>query len=80
MRLEIPDDIMKLSGLTEQDCLIELSIHLYASRRLSLGQALRLSGLNRLEFEHQLAQRDISLYTVDDLYEDVETLKELGRL
>lgn len=80
MRLEIPDDIMTLAGLTEQDCLIELSVHLYAGRRLSFGQALRLSGLNRFEFEHQLAQRDISLYTLDDLHEDVETLRELGRL
>ncbi|ETW95260.1 UPF0175 family protein [Candidatus Entotheonella palauensis] len=80
MRLEIPDDIMTLAGLTEQDCLIELSVHLYAGRRLSFGQALRLSGLNRFEFEHQLAQRDISLYTVADLHEDVETLRELGRL
>lgn len=80
MRLEIPDDIMTLAGLTEQDCLIELSVHLYAGRRLSFGQALSLSGLNRFEFEHQLAQRDISLYTLDDLHEDVETLRELGRL
>ena len=80
MRLEIPDDIMRVSGLTEQDCLIELSVHLYASRRLSLGQALRLSGLDRFEFERQLAQRNISLYTVDDLHEDIETLRQLGRL
>lgn len=80
MRLDIPDDIMKVSGLTEQDCLIELSVHLYASRRFSLGQSLRLSGLDRFEFERQLAQRDISLYTVDDLHEDVKTLRELGRL
>ena len=80
MRLEIPDEIMQVSGLTEQDCLIELSVHLYASQRLSLCQALRLSGLDRFEFERQLAQRDISLYTVDDLHEDVETLRDLGRL
>jgi predicted HTH domain antitoxin len=80
MRLEIPDDILQGFGLTEQDCLSELSVHLYASRHLCLGQALRLSGLNRFDFERQLAQRDISLYTVDDLHEDVETLRELGRL
>ena len=80
MKLEIPDDILKSSRLTEEDCLIELSVRLYADRRISLAQALRLSRLDRLAFASQLARRDISLYTVDDLREDVETLKELGRL
>ena len=80
MRLDIPDDIVQLSGLTERDCLIELSVHLYARRRLPLGQALRLCGLDRGEFERQLAQRDITLYTVEDLHEDVGALRDLGRL
>ena len=80
MKLEIPDEIVKTSGLTEADCLIGLSVGLYADRRISLAQALRLTGVDRFEFDRQLAQRNISLYTVDDLYEDVATLKELGRL
>jgi predicted HTH domain antitoxin len=80
MKIELPDDIMKSSGLTEEDCLIELGVRLYADQRISLAQALRVSGLARVEFEKQLARRDISLYTVDDLREDVETLKALGHL
>ena len=67
-------------SLTEEDCRIELGVRLYADRRISLAQALRLSGLNRGEFARQLADRDVSLYTVDDLRDDVETLKTLGRL
>jgi predicted HTH domain antitoxin len=77
MTIELPDDIIKAAGLTEEDCRIELGVRLYADRRISLAQALRLSGLNRSEFERQLADRDISLYTVDDLRDDVETLKTL---
>jgi predicted HTH domain antitoxin len=80
MTIELPDDIIKAAGLTEEDCRIELGVRLYADRRISLAQALRLSGLNRGEFERQLADRDVSLYTVDDLRDDVETLKTLGRL
>ena len=57
-----------------------LAVHLYAERRLAFAQALRLAGLNRLEFEKELARRDISLYTVEDLKHDVAALKELGRL
>ena len=78
--LKIPDDIVKATGRTEHEFLVELAVHLYAERRLKLGHALRLSGLGRLEFENELAQRNISLYTVDDLHDDVATLKELGRL
>jgi predicted HTH domain antitoxin len=80
MKLDIPDDILTSSGLTAADCLIELSVHLYAARRISLAQALRLARLDRFAFESQLARRNISLYTVDDLREDIATLHELGRL
>jgi predicted HTH domain antitoxin len=79
MKIELPDDIMQSSGIIEADCLIELSARLYADQRISLAQALRLFGLDRFEFEQQLARRDISLYTIADLHEDVETLKALGR-
>jgi len=47
---------------------------------LPFAQALRLAGLNRLEFEKELARRNISLYSVEDLKHDVATLKALGRL
>ena len=79
-RLTIPDEILEAAGLTESDCLIELAVHLYAQRRITIAQALRLSKLNRPDFDKELAHRDISLYTVKDLHEDVEALKKLGRL
>lgn len=78
--LTIPDDILEAAGLTERDCLVELAVHLYVQRRLRIGQALRLSRLSRAEFEKELARRDISLYSVEDLNQDVAALKELGRL
>ena len=80
MTLNIPDEILRRSGLTEKDCLVELAVHLYAERRLSQAEALQLCGLSRASFEEELARHDISLYTVSDLRADVETLKELGRL
>jgi len=80
VNLRIPDDILEASGLTERECLVELAVHLYAQRRLKIGQALRLCGLTRMEFEAELAKRDISLYSVEDLERDVSQLEELGRL
>lgn len=80
VELRIPEDILEAAGLTERECLIELAVHLYAERRLAFAQAIRLAGLDRPDFEKELAQRDISLYSVDDLEHDVAALKKLGRL
>jgi predicted HTH domain antitoxin len=80
VNLRIPDDIFEASGLTERECFIELAVRLYEQRRLSIGQALRLCGLTRVEFEAELARRDISLYSVGDLEHDVSQLEQLGRL
>ncbi len=79
-RLTIPNDILEAAGLTEQECLIELAVQLYAQRRIKFGHALRLSQLTREQFEQELARRNISLYSVADLADDVASLKELGRL
>ena len=79
-RLIIPDGILEAAGLTEQECLIELAIHLYAQRRITIGPALRLSRLTRHQFEQELAGHNISLYSVADLDEDVASLRDLGRL
>ena len=80
MTLDVPDEILKRAGLTEQDCLSELAVHLYAERRITHGEALRISGLSRRAFEQELGRHDISLYTVEDLESDVKTLEDLGRL
>jgi predicted HTH domain antitoxin len=80
MLLEVPEDIAKCAGLTPRDCLIELATRLYAARRISIGHALRLCGLDRSGFGEALAARNITTYTVEDLDSDVETLKRLGRL
>ncbi len=80
MKLEIPEDILRAAGMTEKDCLAEFAVHFYANRRISFAQALRLSGLKWAEFEEEIARRHVAVYTVDDLHDDVETLKGMGRL
>jgi predicted HTH domain antitoxin len=78
--LTIPADILEAAGLTEADVLVELAVHLYAERRIAFGQALRVSRLSRPEFEKELARRDISLYSLEDLKNDVAALQQLGRM
>jgi len=79
-RPTIPVGILEAAGLTELECLIEPAVQLYAQRRIKIGHALRLSQLTRQEFEQELARHNISLFSVDDLNDDVASLKELGRL
>ena len=80
MQITIPDDISRDAGLTARDCLFELAARLYADRRISLAQALRITGVGRAAFAEELARRNVTLYTVQDLQEDVQALRELGRL
>jgi predicted HTH domain antitoxin len=49
--LTLPDGILEAAGLTEQECLIELAVPLYAQRRIKIGHALRMRRLSRREFE-----------------------------
>jgi predicted HTH domain antitoxin len=79
-KLTIPDDVLQAAGLTERECLVGLAVHLYTERRVTIAQAVRLSGLTRSELEEELARRNISLYSVDDLRRDVSDPEKLGRL
>ena len=57
---------------------MELAVSLYARGKLTLGQASEFTGLTQLEFQRQLAQRDVPLnYDLTELKRDVETLKKM---
>lgn len=77
----IPDDILQAAHLSPEELKREVAVLLFAQRRLTLGQARRLADMPRLAFQHLLASRGISPhYDAEDLEDDVETLRKLGRL
>ena len=79
--VEIPQDILDSARLTPQDVMVEMAVSLYVQRRLSIGKARELAGMSLWEFRQLLASRHISPhYEHEDLQEDVNTLRELGRL
>jgi predicted HTH domain antitoxin len=79
--LEIPQDILDAARLTPRQLQVEIAIHLYAQRRLSIGKARELAGMSLWEFRQLLASRHIAPhYDVVDLEEDVATLRSLRRL
>jgi predicted HTH domain antitoxin len=66
--------------MTTDELKVELAVTLYAQGRLGIGKARELAGMTLWEFRQLLALCKISPhYNVDDLEEDINTLKELGR-
>lgn len=79
--LHIPQDILDSARLTLQDLKVEIAVHLYEEGRLPIGKARELAGISLWEFRQVLAARRISPhYDVEDLEEDIATLRSLGHI
>ncbi|HUG90642.1 MAG TPA: UPF0175 family protein [Planctomycetaceae bacterium] len=77
MPLTIPDDVLQLTGLSEDEARVEIACRLFDAGRLTLGAAVRWTGLRRGEFEDELLDRGIAIYrpTLEDLEQDLATLR-----
>ncbi len=81
MALVIPDETLRAADLTAEELRRELAVLLFSHERLTMGQASDLAGLDRLSFQELLSARDIPIhYDVEELDEDIATLRRLGRL
>lgn len=81
MGLTIPDDVLQAARMSEVELRQEIAVFLFAQDKLTLAQAGRLAGIDRLKFQHLLASRGISVhYDVEDFEQDLATLRGLGRL
>jgi len=79
--LEIPQDVLDSARLTAAEARLELAVHLYERGRLSIGKAHELAGLSLWEFRQLLGFRQIPPhFAVEDLEQDLETLRQLGGL
>ena len=82
LSIEIPEDVVAHLRLPsrnrEQELKKELAVHLYAEGLLPEASACRLAGMTRLTFARLLGERQIPVrYTSEDLYQDLQTLREL---
>lgn len=81
MSVVIPDDVLQAARMTEEEFRQEIAVLLFEKEKLTLAQAGRLAGMNRLQFQHLLASREIPVhYDRADFEEDLRALRELGRL
>jgi len=77
IQIEIPEEIITGIKIPEKDLekimKIELAIALYQKGYLSFGQARKITGLSKIEFINELAERKVERhYTEEDLRDDVE--------
>ena len=79
--VEFSQDILDSARITVAEVKVELALHLYEQKRLSIGKARELAELTLWEFRQLLASRRIPPhYDEKELDEDVATLSELGHL
>ena len=73
--LIIPKELLENIHISRDEMLIEIAVHLYDTRRLTMGQAKRLAGLDQIAFQHEMASRNVYLnYDVEEFRKDMETL------
>ena len=80
MPIIVPEEILAAARMTEEELRQEIAVLLFQKEKLTLEQASRLAGMNRLRFQHLLASRQIPAhYDVDELEEDLQSLEALER-
>lgn len=78
MSVVIPNDILYAARMTEDELKQEVAVLLFQKEKLTLGQASSLAVMNRLQFQHLLASRQIPVhYDVTEFEEDLKTLEKV---
>lgn len=74
----ISDDLVKASGFSENELLLEIVLRLFQQDKISLGKASELLGLHRMQFQKLIAERGICVhYDIEEFQEDLKTLEEM---
>ncbi|MCU0569859.1 MAG: UPF0175 family protein [Oculatellaceae cyanobacterium Prado106] len=81
MNIIISNEILTATRMTEAEMRQEVAVMLFEREKLTLAQAGRFAGMHRVAFQHLLASRYIPVhYWVEDFEQDIQTLREMGRL
>lgn len=79
MGLTIPDEILQAARMSESELRSEIAVFLFEKDKLTLAQASRLAAMDRLDFQHLLSSRGITMhYDLEDFEQDLETLRGLA--
>lgn len=81
MSVTIPDSVLHATRMSETEMRQEIAVLLYQKEKLTTEQAARLAEMDRVDFQHLLASRGITVhYDVEEYEQDLKTLERLGRI
>ena len=81
MSLIVPDEILTATRMSEAEMRQEIAVMLFQREKLTLAQASRFARMHRIAFQHLLASRRIPMhYGVEDFEQDIQNLREMGKL
>lgn len=81
MSVVVPDDILIATRMSETEMRQEIAVMLFQREKLTQAQASQFAGMHRVAFQHLLASRHIPVhYGVEDFEQDLQNLREMGRL
>lgn len=76
--LIIAGSILEELHTSPTELMNDFAVYLYDKEKLSIGQAKKLAGLTQIEFQKEMAKRDVLIkYDTEDLEKDLETLRQL---
>ena len=79
--LTISDALLQAAHMSEAELRQEIAVMLFQRDKLTMAQASQFAHMNRFQFQHMLASRQIPVpYDVAEFAEDIHTLQRLGRL
>lgn len=78
MAITISEDFIRSTHLSEEELKIEIAIYLYSKKLFSMGQVKRFASLTQLQFQEELAKRDLNInYTEKELDREFESLDRI---
>lgn len=78
IKIEIPREIAAATRMSSDELRIELAVHLFEQKKLSMGKASETARMSEWDFMQLLGLRGISWhYDVEDFEADLEILQKL---
>ncbi len=78
MKIELNDSIAKKLNINQKEALELLAVAIYKSKGIHGAMAGRILGIGEYEFHGLLSKYGFTVnYDIDDLKDDIETLKNL---
>jgi len=75
MSVIISDDFLQTAKITPQEIKQEIAVFLFQKAKITLAQAASFAEINRIQFQHLLASRDIAIhYDITDFEQDLKTV------